>query len=228
MKNIFQIAIIAIFLLSCSNSKKKVEEKNESVSNEINLKWMKDGNQPDGYKNGDIIFIHSNSDLSSPISLATESNYTHCAIYWNMKGTRPTIFEACSEVEMTPFNEFITEKKGSLLLVLRLKENKKIFDNLKQAKLSSSFQSWLGKEYDGKFLWSDEEMYCSELVYKLYEAAGVKLCELKKLGDFDFSSPEVQKELKARYGDKIPMKEPVIAPVDLIYSNLLDTIYFSK
>ena len=42
-----------------------------------------------------------------------------------------------------------------------------------------------GKPYDLYFEWSDERIYCSELVWKMYAALGVKLGTLQKLREFD-------------------------------------------
>lgn len=222
--------ICFLIFISCGDEKKSNNDpipKSVEVE-EKDLGLMKDGNSWEEYKNGDIVFIHSKSNLSSPISLATESNYTHCAVYWCFKGTGPAFYEAASEVEITDFDEFLKHRKGSLLLVMRLKDRDKLLDSTNLSLLIDKMSSWHERPYDGHFLWSDDEIYCSELVYKAYEAVNIKLCELKKLEDFDLSSPQVKKELDKRYGNKIPLKEPIIAPVDLIYSPLLDTIFYSE
>ncbi len=228
--------IVFLLCISCNDSDVKtidIDLPSEEATldtikaEENNLTWFADPLKSTNYKNGDIVLIHSKSDLSSPISLATESDYTHCAIFWEMTNG-PKFFEACSGVEDTQFEKFIKDKKGTLLLVLRLRERDSLFKAENEERLFFQMRDWLGLDYDGQFLWNDDEMYCSELVYKLYKSAGIKLCNLKKLEDFDLNSPEVKKELEKRYNGKIPMKEPVIAPVDLIYSNLLDTVYYSK
>jgi hypothetical protein len=45
--------------------------------------------------------------------------------------------------------------------------------------------------------------------------------ELKKLGEFDLSSPIVKKILNERYGNKIPLDEPMISPGNIFDCPLL-------
>jgi len=82
----------------------------------------------------------------------------------------------------------------------------------------------LGKDYDLLFQWDDETLYCSELVWKIYEeAAGVKLCKTKTFQSYFLDKPEVRKVIQKRYGEaaNLPAKEPVVAPSDLAASPLL-------
>lgn len=75
---------------------------------------------------------------------------------------------------------------------------------------------WVGRDYDVTFEWSDERLYCSELVWKLFDrAAGVQLGVLRRLGDFDLRDPLVLSTLKRRYGDRVPVGETVVAPSDV-------------
>ena len=82
-----------------------------------------------------------------------------------------------------------------------------------------------GKNYDGKFNWSDKEMYCSELVYKGYwNACHIKLANPKALREFNIDGPIVRKIMKERYGNDIPYEEPMISPDQLVNSSLLRTV----
>ena len=79
-----------------------------------------------------------------------------------------------------------------------------------------------GKQYDLFFGWSDDKIYCSELIWKIYKrGAGIEVGKLEKLRDFDLSAPSVQKIMKQRYGSKVPMDETVISPVSIFKSDLL-------
>jgi hypothetical protein len=229
MNRIYLLLFIPVFACSSKNStKNKLITPNSTSHNSTNSKYEFDyAADPKAYKNGDILFITCQSDLSSPISLATKSKYTHCAAFIEMKDG-PYIFEASADVGLTPFKEFMESRVGSLLLVMRLKNRKEGLGDSKEADFLTKALAWRGKQYDGSFMWSNESMYCSELVYKMYENVGIELCPKKKLKDFDFSATEVKAELQKRYGNNIPYDEPVVAPIDLIHSALLDTVYYHE
>ena len=85
---------------------------------------------------------------------------------------------------------------------------------------------YLNKNYDIYFEWTDDKIYCSELVWKIYkEAANIEIGELEKLSDFDLTNNIVRDILKERYGNNIPMDEVVISPESIYNSDLLETIY---
>jgi len=86
-------------------------------------------------------------------------------------------------------------------------------------------KGFYGKAYDLYFSWSDEEIYCSELVYKIYErAAGIKLGNLQTLGSFDLTHPAVKTKLRERYGKNVPEDESVISPATIFADTRLITI----
>jgi hypothetical protein len=79
--------------------------------------------------------------------------------------------------------------------------------------------------YDRTFEWSDERMYGSELVWKVYERAlGIRLGEPQRLGDLDLSAPELQKRLSERFGQSVPLDEPVISAQRIFDSARLETV----
>ena len=72
------------------------------------------------------------------------------------------------------------------------------------------------------FEWSDKRIYCSELVWKIYDRAlGLHLGRLQKLREFDLSDPIVKAKMKQRYGKSIPMDEDVISPGEIFSSKEL-------
>jgi len=87
-------------------------------------------------------------------------------------------------------------------------------------------EQFVGRDYDPYFEWSDERIYCSELVWKVFDrGAGVRLGEQQTIADFDLSHPAVQAKVKELYGDNVPLDEVVISPVAIFDSGLLDTAY---
>ena len=86
-------------------------------------------------------------------------------------------------------------------------------------------KSYKGKSYDIYFEWSDDRIYCSELVWKIYKGAtNIEIGQLEHLSDFDLSSDIVKAKMKERYGDNIPMDEEVISPAAMFNSDKLITI----
>jgi permuted papain-like amidase YaeF/Yiix C92 family enzyme len=82
-----------------------------------------------------------------------------------------------------------------------------------------------GRPYDLTFDWSDDRMYCSELVYKVYDRAlGIEIGELQPVRDFDLTDVVVQAKMRQRYGREVPLDAPVISPVAMEQSPLLVTV----
>lgn len=170
-------------------------------------------------KSGDIVFQTSQSAQSKAIKLATHSKYTHLGIIIKKNGDI-LVFHAVNPVRYTPLKEWIEEGEGGHYVI---KRPKKIVGNWAAAE--SVIKQMNNRPYDKYFGWGDDKIYCSELVWKIYKRAfNYELCGLRKMKEFDFSSPLVKKMMKQRYGDKIPLDEPVVAPSDIFESKELRTI----
>lgn len=100
---------------------------------------------------------------------------------------------------------------------LGVKQSQKV---IRQAK------AFLGKNYDYAFAWSDDKIYCSELIWKVYDRAlGIRLAPLQKLQEFNLKDPRVKAKLIERYGKNIPLNEKVISPAALFESRDLRLIF---
>ena len=175
-------------------------------------------------KEGDLIFQETLSEQSRAIKLATKSRYTHMGILFQY-GNRLKVLEAVEPVKVTDINSFIRRGQNSHFVVKRIRNSENILDSKTISKMKQYGDSFLGKKYDIYFGWSDEKIYCSELVWKIYEKIpGIQLGRLKTLKDFDLSSNRVQALMKKRYGSKIPFSEPVISPSDMFESEQLVTV----
>jgi len=51
-----------------------------------------------------------------------------------------------------------------------------------------------------------------------------QLGQLQQLRDFDLTNPAVQAKLRERYGDRLPLDEPVISPASVFASKELVTV----
>ena len=53
---------------------------------------------------------------------------------------------------------------------------------------------------------------------------GIDIGVLQTMRDFNLTDPAVRAKLRQRYGDNVPLNEPVISPVAMFRSNLLQTV----
>jgi len=175
-------------------------------------------------RDGDIIFHTSRSAQSVAVQRATGSRYSHMGIVLLRDG-KPYVFEAVSTVRYTPLAQWTARGNGGHYVVKRLRDADKLLTPGAVARLHARTADFAGRPYDLTFEWSDGRIYCSELVWKLYQRAlGVRIGELQKIRTFNLADPAVRAKMRERYGDKVPMDEPVISPVAMFDSPLLVTV----
>ncbi len=173
------------------------------------------------FLSGDVIFQESESSQSKAIQFATKSIYSHCGVIYKKNG-QTYVLEAVQPVKLTALKTWINKGKNNHYVLKRFAKPLSV-NQLKS--MEEIGQKMIGKPYDLWFNWSDENIYCSELVWKIYQkGAGIKLSELEKLSDFNLNSEIVRKKLKERYGKQIPFNEPVASPASLFNSRLLVTV----
>ncbi len=221
-KSIIIVGVLTISILvglyiqaKFGNTKQRIEntkaEINELISNgEI--------------QNGDLIFQTSLSDQSKAIQLATNSKYSHCGLLFK-EGNDIYVFEAVQPVKQTPLDQWVAKGKDEKYVIKRLKNASEVLTPSALDKMKEVAENFIGKNYDKTFEWSDNKIYCSELIWKIYQrATGIEIGKLQKLSDFDLSSETVKRTLKDRYVNGIPLNEIVISPQSIFESELLITI----
>ncbi len=175
-------------------------------------------------KNGDLIFQTSLSGQSKAIQLATNSKYSHCGIIYSDNG-QFYVFEAVQPVKRTPLDRWIARGQDGKYIIKRLKNADQVLTPATLTKMKQVGNQFYGKNYDLTFEWTDDKIYCSELIWKVYQrATGIEIGELEKLSDFDLTNEAVKTKMKERYGDKIPMDEVVISPSAIFDSEILMTV----
>jgi permuted papain-like amidase YaeF/Yiix C92 family enzyme len=175
-------------------------------------------------KTGDIVFQTSRSSQSQAIQKATHSPFSHMGVVF-IRGGRPYVFEAIATVRYTPLAQWLDRGEGGHYVIKRLRDSEALLTEQGISKLGTVAASFESRPYDLSFQWSDDRLYCSELVWKMYHSAvGVDLGRLQKLGEFDLSDPVVATKLHERYGDHVPLSEPVISPAAMFDSEELVTV----
>jgi len=172
-------------------------------------------------RDGDIIFHTSRSAQSAAIQRATHSRYSHVGLILFRDG-KPYVLEAIATVRYTPLESWIARGDGGHYVVKRLKS---ALTRPQASKLRSSAEKYVNRPYDLYFEWSDARIYCSELVWKAYyDALGIELGLRQKLREFDLSDPAVKTKMHERYGNRVPLDEPVISPAAQFESPLLENV----
>jgi uncharacterized protein YycO len=175
-------------------------------------------------RDGDVIFQTSRSAQSVAIQRATHSPYSHMGMVLFRDG-QPFVLEASATVRFTPFDAWTARGEGGHFVVKRLRPQAGRITPEAMDKARAALRTFLGRPYDTTFEWSDDRMYCSELVWKIYERAlGVRIGELQELREFDLADPAVRAKLRERYGSEVPLGEPVISPSAMFDSPALEPV----
>jgi hypothetical protein len=190
--------------------------------------FNKEAAQPNSFthqlRDGDLIFHTSQSAQSRAIQLATHSTWSHCGILYREAG-QWQVFEAVQPVKRTPMAEWVARGQGGHFVTKRLRDAATALTPQTLARLKAAGQPMLGHNYDLYFGWSDDRIYCSELIWKVYERGlHRRLGKLEQLRDFDLSHPAVQAKLRERYGPRLPLTETVISPASIFNSPELVTV----
>jgi hypothetical protein len=169
---------------------------------------------------GDVIFQALNTLQTQALIQATGSEWTHCGLVFERNG-RLVVMEALIVMAETPLEDWIARGGGRYVLTRWTGAG----DGLSPESLAAidrAFGEFKGRYYDFKFQWSDDRIYCSELVQKIFErAVGVELAPLRRVGDYDLDGPAVRNLVRLRFADGLDPEEPAVAPVDLLDSPLL-------
>ncbi|RSK36292.1 YiiX family permuted papain-like enzyme [Hymenobacter metallilatus] len=169
-------------------------------------------------REGDLVFQTSRSAQSQAIQLATHSPYSHCGMLLR-QGGEWQVLEAVQPVRLTPLEQWIGRGRGSHFVVKRLRDADQVLTPSTLRQLRRTGLQYQGRAYDLYFGWSNERIYCSELLWKTYQqATGRRIGRLQQLREFDLSHPAVQQKLRERYGNRLPLREPVISPVAMFDS----------
>ncbi|MDR2443647.1 MAG: hypothetical protein LBE31_09025 [Deltaproteobacteria bacterium] len=169
---------------------------------------------------GDIVFQAINTKQTEALIAATGSIYTHCGVVIEKEGGL-FVLEALLKMSETPLDQWLA-RGDSNYVVMRLKEAENILTEKALGDLSMAFHQFDELTYDLYFEWSDERMYCSELVWKIFEnGLGLVLVPLKKIGDYDLKSSAVTAIISERFTGNLDLDEPAVSPADLLDSPLL-------
>lgn len=171
---------------------------------------------------GDIIFqTLPRSRLVNAIEGVSRSPYSHCGLVARENG-RWVVYEAYHGVETTLLREFLFRGRQRAFAVYRLKPGYQTFIPavVRQAR------SYLGRPYDLRYRMDDEQIYCSELIYKAYAAAsdGQPLGTLVRLGELNWQP--WQETIRHFEGGPVPLEREMITPQNLAAASQLELVFW--
>ena len=217
-KIIFAIVTLGLsfyFALSIANAVFNKNNNSQNKTVQPNLANLKDG---------DMIFQTSQSSQCQAVRIATNSKFSHCGIIYIINGEK-FVYEAVQPVKLTKLENWISHGENSDYVVKRLKNASTILTTSTIQKMKDYGNKFSNKNYDLYFEWSDDKIYCSELIWKIYKnGAGIELCKLGKLKNFNLKNKTVETILKERYRNNIPLEEDVVAPSQIVDSKILETV----
>ena len=177
-------------------------------------------------KEGDLVFHESTSRQSALVRSATGSSWTHMGVIFRQDGEL-WVLEAVQPVKKTRLAAWIGRGTEGRVVIKRLRDADRILTAETKDRMRKLGMTWLGRNYDGRFLWDDDRLYCSELVYKLFErGAGVKIGTMQKAGEMHLADPKVQAEIRRRFkGAKFDPEEPVVTPQSMFDDPGLEVVF---
>ena len=183
--------------------------------------WSQQHTGQFGLQTGDILFQDFDSDLSQAIKEISHSQFSHVGVVLVMDG-ETWVLEAVSPVRLTELDSWIARNERNFYVAKRLKDASSRWTPEKQNQLIREAKKHLGKPYDIRFEWSNEALYCSELVWKVYyEVLGIRIGEIQRLKELDTSTAIVQETLFRLYGNQVPYEELVVSPQAILECPLL-------
>ena len=167
------------------------------------------------YQEGDIIFQESQSSQSKAIQEATNSRWSHVGILFENSGEW-FVAEAVQPVRLTRLQSFIARGKNQAYRIYRASG----LTDQHRKNLRSQTLLLIGQNYDIYFEWSDDLIYCSELVYKVFQkAAGIEIGTVQKFKDLRLDGPYIKELIRRRIQDTgrvLNLDEPIVTPASQI------------
>jgi len=168
---------------------------------------------------GDLVFHRSRSAQSRVIAEVTGSPLTHVGLVLP-HGGELAVLEASGPVSWTPLDVFLARGEGGRFEVRRFADTLSRED---VAALVREGDRLVGTPYDARFEWGARRVYCSELVFLVFERAlDVELVVPQRFGELALT-PAARRLAQRRMGRLPRPDERVVTPAALAASELLWT-----
>ncbi len=148
-----------------------------------------------GLHEGDLIFQTSKSHQSSAILAATFSPYTHMGIVAR-RGDAWVVIEAAGPVKETPLKAWTARGRFERYAVYRRPD----LTAQQTSVIIKSARALKGRPYDLFFSFDNQAIYCSELPWLAYRAAGVPVGQVQTIGALHVGNALVDRLIASRGG----------------------------
>lgn len=169
---------------------------------------------------GDVLFQSLPSgDLVRAIEGITGSPWSHCGILIR-RDRSWVVIEALGTVCETPYWLWLIRGRGAQLTTFRVAG----VSSAEIERVTSAARQFLGRPYDFRYAPGDDEIYCSELVYRAFEdGCGIRLGSWDRLGDLNWKPFEAFiLEMEA---GPLPLDRRMITPVGLTRSSRMVPVF---
>lgn len=170
-------------------------------------------------REGDIVFQSlPRNELVDAIEGVTQSPWSHCGLLVRRNG-RWDVAESIGEVRYTPLRVWILRGRGSVIAAYRVRDTAPV----QGAKLIAGVDKLLGLPYDYRYAPDDTAIYCSELVYRVYERElGIEIGVWEPLGRLNWQGHEAF--IQGVEGN-VPTDRMMITPVGLTRSGNVRCVF---
>jgi hypothetical protein len=145
-------------------------------------------------RDGDLVFQTSTSNRSAAILLATADLFSHMGIIKRVDGGF-VVIEASDHVKETPLQAWIN--RGFFKRVAIYRDANLTPDQV--GKILATAKTLYGKPYDIFFSLNNDAIYCSELPYLSFKAAGISIGRVQKLSELHVNNVLVKRLIRQRW-----------------------------
>ncbi|MHA3770122.1 YiiX/YebB-like N1pC/P60 family cysteine hydrolase [Verrucomicrobiota bacterium sgz303538] len=176
-------------------------------------------------REGDILFQSlPKGELVDAIEGVTNSPWSHCGVLMRTESGW-TVIEAIGHVRETPLALWIVRGRGGRFAAFRPSDSGSFTrDGSLHEPLLKALRTYIGRPYDFRYAPGDDEIYCSELVYKAYrDAFGAEIGKWEALEQLNWQPFEPF--IRSLEGGRLPLERLMVTPVGLTRSPLLSRVY---
>jgi uncharacterized protein YycO len=166
-------------------------------------------------KSGDVLLQSSTSKMAAVIQKVSQSPYNHVGLV-EVATDGIFVIEAISPVSRTPLKKFLKRSHHGDVMVRRVSN----LTELQARQVLEYAKSNLQKPYDTRFQWDDQRLYCSELVSKAFEQAGLEIGRKERALELNVGFREL---VVANLRD-IPLSTVLVTPASIAIDEDLVTV----